>query len=45
MAWSATAVFLAVLVLWSVVTPGFRSPDEAPHVNRMLRVAEGAGAA
>ena len=42
-AWSATAVFLTLLVVWSMITPGFRSPDEPQHVNSVLRIAEGGG--
>lgn len=42
-AWAATAVFLALMVLWTVVTPAFRSPDEPLHVNSVLRLAEGGG--
>jgi 4-amino-4-deoxy-L-arabinose transferase-like glycosyltransferase len=42
-AWSATAVFLTLLVVWSMITPGFRNPDEPQHVNSVLRVAEGGG--
>ncbi len=42
-AWAATAVFLAVMVLWTVVTPAFRSPDEPQHVNSVLRLADGDG--
>jgi 4-amino-4-deoxy-L-arabinose transferase-like glycosyltransferase len=41
--WAATAVFLAVMVLWTVVTPAFRSPDEPQHVNSVLRLADGDG--
>ena len=42
-AWTATAIFLALMVLWSVVTPNFRNPDEPQHVNSVLRLAEGGG--
>ena len=42
-AWAATALFMAVMVLWTVVTPAFRSPDEPQHVNSVLRLAEGGG--
>ncbi len=42
-AWAATAVFLALMVLWTVVTPAFRSPDEPQHVNSVLRLADGDG--
>lgn len=42
-AWGATAVFVTLMVLWSIVTPAFRSPDEAQHVNSVLRLAEGEG--
>jgi 4-amino-4-deoxy-L-arabinose transferase-like glycosyltransferase len=43
MAWVATAVFVGVMVLWTIVTPGFRNPDEPQHVNSVLRIAEGGG--
>lgn len=42
-AWTATAIFLALMVLWSIVTPNFRNPDEPQHVNSVLRLAEGGG--
>jgi hypothetical protein len=42
-AWAATAVFVTLMVLWSIVTPAFRSPDEPQHVNSVLRIAEGTG--
>lgn len=41
--WAATAIFLALLVMWTIVTPAFRNPDEAQHVNSVLRVAQGGG--
>src|SRR3982750_777157 len=42
-AWAATVVFVATMVLWTIVTPAFRSPDEPQHVNSVLRLAEGGG--
>jgi 4-amino-4-deoxy-L-arabinose transferase-like glycosyltransferase len=42
-AWTATALFLALMVLWTIVTPNFRNPDEPQHVNSILRLAEGGG--
>jgi hypothetical protein len=42
-AWSATAVFLTLLVVWSIITPGFRNADEPGHVDSVLRLAEGGG--
>lgn len=41
--WAATAVFLVLMTLWTVVTPEFRSPDEPQHANSVLRLAEGGG--
>ena len=43
LAWCATAVFVALLVVWSMITPDFRNPDEPQHVNSVLRVASGGG--
>jgi hypothetical protein len=42
-AWAATAVFIALMVLWTVITPAFRSPDEPQHVNSVVRLVEGGG--
>lgn len=42
-AWTATAVFVTLLVVWSIITPGFRNPDEPGHVDSVLRIAEGGG--
>jgi 4-amino-4-deoxy-L-arabinose transferase-like glycosyltransferase len=42
-AWAATALFVATMVLWTVVTPSFRSPDEPQHVNSVVRLTEGGG--
>jgi hypothetical protein len=42
-AWAATAVFVTLLVVWSIITPAFRNPDEPQHVNSVLRIAEGGG--
>jgi len=41
--WAATAVFVTLMVLWTIVTPNFRNPDEPAHVNSVLRLAEGGG--
>jgi hypothetical protein len=41
--WAATAAFVTLMVLWTIVTPAFRNPDEPQHVNRVLRIAEGGG--
>jgi len=43
LAWTATVLFVLLMVLWTIVTPGFRNPDEPQHVNSVLRVAEGGG--
>ena len=42
-AWGVTAVFVTLMVLWSIVTPAFRSPDEAQHVNSVLRIVKREG--
>ena len=42
-AWTATALFLALMTFWTIVTPNFRNPDEPQHVNSILRLAEGGG--
>lgn len=42
-AWVATALFLALMTFWAIVTPNFRNPDEPQHVNSILRLAEGGG--
>jgi 4-amino-4-deoxy-L-arabinose transferase-like glycosyltransferase len=42
-AWTATALFLALMTFWTIVTPNFRNPDEPQHVNSVLRLAEGGG--
>lgn len=41
--WAATAIFVALMVLWTIVTPDFRSPDEPQHVDSVLRLAQGGG--
>jgi hypothetical protein len=41
--WAATAIFVALMVLWTIVTPNFRNPDEPQHVNSVLRLAQGGG--
>jgi hypothetical protein len=41
--WGATVVFGFVLVLWTMLAPAYRSPDESQHVNSVLRLAEGGG--
>ena len=43
LAWAATLLFALLMVAWTIVTPGFRNPDEPQHVNSVLRVAEGEG--
>ena len=42
-AWVATVLFVGLMVLWTIVTAGFRNPDEPQHVNSVLRIAEGGG--
>jgi uncharacterized membrane protein len=32
-----------LLVLWAVLAPGFRAPDEPQHVNSVMRLATGGG--
>lgn len=36
---AATLALLGVLLAWSVLTPGFRAPDEPQHVSTTLRLA------
>lgn len=38
-----TLVFFIWQVLWAILTPAFRAPDEPLHVNSVIRVAEGGG--
>jgi hypothetical protein len=38
-----TLLVAAWTVVWAVVTPAFRSPDEQNHVNSVLRIAHGGG--
>jgi hypothetical protein len=38
-----TLLVAAWTVVWAVVTPAFRSPDEQNHVNSVLRIAYGGG--
>ncbi|GAB2467433.1 hypothetical protein GCM10027063_04920 [Promicromonospora xylanilytica] len=38
-----TALVTVVGVLWAVLTPAFRAPDEPQHVNSVLRLAYGGG--
>lgn len=38
-----TALVILVGVLWAVLTPPFRAPDEPQHVNSVLRLAYGGG--
>jgi 4-amino-4-deoxy-L-arabinose transferase-like glycosyltransferase len=42
-AWATTLLFVGVMVLWTIVTPAFRSADEPQHVNSVLRLVEGGG--
>ena len=37
------ALFGSFLVLWSVLTPAFRAPDEPQHFNSVMRLATGGG--
>jgi hypothetical protein len=39
----ASVLLFLVCVIWAVVTPDFRTPDEVAHVNSVVRVAEGGG--
>ncbi|WP_324650850.1 DUF2142 domain-containing protein [Georgenia sp. H159] len=38
-----TALFGSLLVLWAVLTPAFRAPDEPQHFNSVIRLLEGGG--
>ena len=38
-----TVAFLLWQVVWAVLTPAFRAPDEPLHFNSVLRVAQGQG--
>ncbi|WP_164545031.1 DUF2142 domain-containing protein [Antribacter gilvus] len=38
-----TALVTAVAVSWAVLTPPFRAPDEAQHLNSVVRLAHGGG--
>jgi 4-amino-4-deoxy-L-arabinose transferase-like glycosyltransferase len=38
-----TALVALVGILWAVLTPAFRAPDEPQHVNSVLRLAYGGG--
>ena len=38
-----TLAFLLWQVMWAVLTPAFRGPDEPSHVNSVLRLANGGG--
>lgn len=40
---AVTALFGTVLLLWAVLTPAFRAPDEPQHLNSVLRLLEGGG--
>ena len=39
----STALVTLVGVVWAVLTPAFRAPDEPQHVNSVLRLAYGGG--
>jgi 4-amino-4-deoxy-L-arabinose transferase-like glycosyltransferase len=41
--WIAAGLLLLVSCLWAVLTPATRAPDEAQHLNSVLRVADGDG--
>lgn len=38
-----TVAWFALMTLWAVVTPAFRSPDAPAHFNSIMRVATGGG--
>ena len=38
-----TVAFFVWQVVWAVLTPAFRAPDEPLHVNSVVRVAQGQG--
>ena len=38
-----TLVFFIWQVVWAILTPAFRAPDEPVHVNSVIRVVEGGG--
>src|SRR5215211_7135408 len=39
--WWATALFVAVLGVWTVAVPAYRAPDEHAHFDLALYLAEG----
>jgi hypothetical protein len=39
----ASVLLFLVSLLWAVLLPAFRGPDELQHVNSVIRVAEGGG--
>jgi 4-amino-4-deoxy-L-arabinose transferase-like glycosyltransferase len=39
--WWATALFVAVLGIWTIAVPAYRAPDEHAHVDLVLYLAEG----
>jgi len=41
--WWATALFVAVLGLWTIAVPAYRAPDEHAHFDLALYLAEGHG--
>lgn len=41
--WIAAGLLLLVSVLWAVLTPATRAPDEVHHLNSILRLADGGG--
>lgn len=38
-----TLVFFIWQIVWAILTPAFRAPDEPVHVNSVIRVVEGGG--
>lgn len=36
--WLITALFISVMLVWTVLTPGYRAPDELTHIDNVLRV-------
>lgn len=38
-----SALFGTILLLWALLTPAFRAPDEPQHYNSIMRIAAGGG--
>jgi 4-amino-4-deoxy-L-arabinose transferase-like glycosyltransferase len=41
--WVASGLLFVVCLMWAVLTPGTRAPDEVQHLNSIIRIAEGGG--